>query len=1153
MSSRVVEPCRRINLPCEGYAQRITFKDQTNLVVARVTGRPSGKRGRSSSSKNDEHDEPNGTFTNSSSRKPTGVRGPPSPPSSESSESCSPVEAKQEDTKATFRRDPDTPTDSESELYSEIKPDQGHSTPACPDALHTAPDSWMAMHDGYLTPYSPISAGNVLSPHRILFNSSLSLLGAFEFPEDYTYYEYSANGHLSGLSKVLPLSEILKSQAMSHHVYNAAMALAALTMSSFDPYSRGSISLRRHAFHHSLKAIQGLNAELSSSSTADTVSRSWNYDRILSLFATTMLLANFELQRGALLSWRSHMQGAALCLNTGYKQLMQTPAGMLLIRAFARMALLLRLYNKDYSVTSPETMPTKLSRWLDQLLKQSSHLRDRILLLVEEVTALEIQKRQEPELDSFWSSKSSELLCKLDKWRTDVPVDEIPVDDEISGAYLTISSSDDPASLVRVSALVFPNARDPCTSAVNYAAYLCTSMRARTRYLPDSGRMVPPDAERTALTICRIAAGIPPTRFGESFTHSYGMLPSVVGAYRWSTNPGLRNWVKHWLTGYQGPREGIWNVQQTLKLLATMDSLPKPGWHFVAMKVIDEPQEPSPDLDEAHSNEPFKNVFADEGAFGKQYIASCSIITSEDIDAGNCRPPWSTLLHIAWQVSTGNPESKFREKFCPMCPGYAKARKFMDEGPVIKKRYGKTAKLVNEDEIQEIRRDESLAHTTDSIDEQIFPSLVTKSMTRQQPAVFRDFVLTAFPRFFGLNKYRVHVPWAVYVADVLGTNPALDAAVFCVTSVFMGRSNQDVALQKSSREMYSKALVSLGGMIRHDKIMRSRESVSTSILLSLFEAYSQTSEDSWAQHAAGAALLMSMRGPQSHLTGFDRCLYLSFRSFLAASAFIEGKPCFFEKPEWQSLIYEIRKQDMADPRADGTISAIIDVTDRLFMEVVKIPGLMYRVNRYLNASPPTSPSESEQLISRLYHLKEKIHGLASELRLVATMRGHRNTRGKISLIGPIPSTLPQAFSNGVLRGTKNCFKILDLLLHNLMVSRHESSSPYAIAGTPAGPVLSSSSSSPVSALESMASESFFNEGRIIPFRIVSRFRDFDDAVSLPPSESPKMSPVDKWLDQVASSMGMEAFEVVIEDNTDGSCSSLDVEPQFEHASALPMR
>ncbi|KAH1620486.1 hypothetical protein KXX31_007687 [Aspergillus fumigatus] len=497
------------------------------------------------------------------------------------------------------------------------------------------------------------------------------------------------------------------------------------------------------------------------------------------------------------------------------------------------------------------------------------------------------------------------------------------------------------------------------------------------------------------------------------------------------------------------------------------------------------------------------------------------------------------------------PECSQCRKYGVQCPGYAKVRKFMDEGPVIKKRYGQAADLVNEHEIEEIRRQGSLARPPDSIDERIFPSLVAKSMTRQQPAVFRDFVLTAFPRFFGLNKYRVHVPWAVYVSDVLGTTPALDAAIFCITSVFMGRSNHDVALQSSSREMYSKALVSLGGMIKHDKIMRSRESVSTSILLSLFEAYSQTREDSWAQHAAGAALLMSMRGAKSHLTGFDRCLYLSFRSFLTAAAFIEGKPCFFEKPEWQSLIDEIRKQDMADPRANATISAIIDVTDRLFIEVVKIPGMMYRVNRHLNASPPASPSDTEQLISRLYQCKEKIHGLASELRLVASVQGHRNTRGKLSLIGPIPSTLPQSFSSGVLRGTKNCFKILDLLLHNLTVSQHNKYySPCAVPGTPAGYGPSSSSSSRISAPESMPSESFFDEPRIIPFHIISRFRDFDDGVSFPGIQ---MSPVDKWLDQVASSMGMEAFEVVIDDRIDDSCSRLDVDPQFEHASALPMR
>ncbi|EAW09794.1 uncharacterized protein ACLA_040100 [Aspergillus clavatus NRRL 1] len=357
-------------------------------------------------------------------------------------------------------------------------------------------------------------------------------------------------------------------------------------------------------------------------------------------------------------------------------------------------------------------------------------------------------------------------------------------------------------------------------------------------------------------------------------------------------------------------------------------------------------------------------------------------------------------------------------------------------------------------------------------------------MTRQQPEIFRDFVLTAFPRWFGLNKYRVHVPWASYVADVLGQNAALDAAVFCITSVFMGRSHYDCTLQKSSREMYSKALVSLGGIIKHEEIMRSRESVSTSILLSMFEAYSQTKEDSWVQHAAGAALLMSLRGAKSHLTGFDRCLYLSFRSFLAAAAFIEGKPCLFEKPEWQALISEIRKQDMVDPRANATLSALIDRTDRLFMEVVKIPGLMYHTNQHLHATPRKSPSETDELVTQVQHCKQMIQGLAAEIRLVVSSKGHRNTDGRMTLIGPIPSNLPQSFASGVLRGTSNCFKILGILLHNLAVYQRE---VFLLCSADDSPLESPMSSFSPSSTDSLQGEISFGLPRMIPFRIVSRF------------------------------------------------------------------
>ena len=519
---------------------------------------------------------------------------------------------------------------------------------------------------GYMTPRSPVSV-DFPSPSRVLPNSSLGLAGAFEFPEDYTYFEYSAGGSFASISRVLPLAELFQSEPVSPHVYNAAIALAALTLSSSEQYRTGSMTLRRHAFHHSLKAVQGLQKELTgphqgagASSSSSTALRA---DTALSLFATIMLAANFELQRGSVLSWYSHMRGAASCLNAAHAELLKKPTGMLLIRAFARMALLLRLYNEDYSVTTPGFMSPHLATWLNGLLRDSSRPHDQMLLLVEEVTALEIQKRQHPALDSTWTVKSADLLRRLERWRTHLPSSELPVDDSTTnGAFLTVSSShyspttngsntpndnDDTSteSLIRIPALHFPDSPDPCVSAVNYATYLCTRMRALTRYPntknnnnsdstnPGPDRELPPNTEQTALAICRIAAANPPARFGASFTYSYGMLPSVVGAYRWSDNPGLRSWAKHWLTGYRTTREGIWNVSHTLRLIAAVDPVHRmrPSRRkgqeraFVALRTVDEPVDPSPELEEGDVKRPFKIVMSTRGE--NEEGASSNVVT----------------------------------------------------------------------------------------------------------------------------------------------------------------------------------------------------------------------------------------------------------------------------------------------------------------------------------------------------------------------------------------------------------------------------------------------------------------------------------------------------------------------------------------------
>ncbi|KAF9893031.1 hypothetical protein FE257_012442 [Aspergillus nanangensis] len=419
-------------------------------------------------------------------------------------------------------------------------------------------------------------------------------------------------------------------------------------------------------------------------------------------------------------------------------------------------------------------------------------------------------------------------------------------------------------------------------------------------------------------------------------------------------------------------------------------------------------------------------------------------------------------------------------------------------------------------------------------------------MTHQQPELFRVFVSTAFPRFFGLNRYRVHVPWTVYIADQVGKTPALDGAIYCITSVFLGRSYSDSKLQKSSREVYGKALAAFVDVIKDTTKLASRETLSTSILLSMFETYMSTDQNSWARHASGAALLMSMRGPTAHFTGFDRCLYLSFRSFLVAEAFIHGTPCLFERPQWQTLIDAIRKQDMVDPRASAQISSVIDVSDRLFMEVVKLPGLIHHVRRLSQSSragglDDDDKEEARALETRVQRCRHTIHTLTAELRIAVTTQVPQPVGEKSLFIGPVPSSFPQTFADGLIQGTDVCFKILYLLLHNLSVICQESQTTRADCAAAASPQSSVSLPSTPGSFESDPLPS-----GLISFHLVSRLNAGQSESPLLPRVELR-TPVDKWLDHVASSLGMGAVEVIVDSDPSA------VEDPHLYGAVLPLR
>lgn len=452
----------------------------------------------------------------------------------------------------------------------------------------------------------------------------------------------------------------------------------------------------------------------------------------------------------------------------------------------------------------------------------------------------------------------------------------------------------------------------------------------------------------------------------------------------------------------------------------------------------------------------------------------------------------------------------------------------MDEGPQLRQQFAN-------------RKKSSTPPPAESIDERVTPSLVVRSMGKQQPVIFGDFVLTAFTRWFGLNRYRVHVPWTAYIAQEVGKSRAFDAAIFSVNSVFMGHSHYDDKLQRASREVYCKALRLLADQMRDEAAMISRESVSITIALSLFEAYSRTNPDSWAHHAGGTALLMARRGPAAHLTGFDRCLYLSFRSFLVAEAFVNGKQCLFEQPEWQAHIDQVRVEDMVSPRVDAAIALFIDLQDRIFAEVVKVPGMLCQA-RSLCASPDPE-NATQALAAQTLHCTQTIDSLAAHLRVAATAQnssqwcssnpeknevGNRSTHftTKTKFIGPVPSTFPQEFANSVLRGADKCLVILRLLL-TFLDSEKAASRPgpggtnTGTAGAAAGANGFDSGDGDGDGNPNDQQEDYNPEKKEdtsielpdpLPFRIISKL---DGQLS-----------ADKWLDHVAASMGLEAFDII---------------------------
>jgi hypothetical protein len=113
-----------------------------------------------------------------------------------------------------------------------------------------------------------------------------------------------------------------------------------------------------------------------------------------------------------------------------------------------------------------------------------------------------------------------------------------------------------------------------------------------------------------------------------------------------------------------------------------------------------------------------------------------------------------------------------------------------------------------------------------------------------------------------------------------GTNMALEIAVQATASAFSGVKTRNIPLLQDACTLYGRALN------MHSRLLRLKKEitvhmVSTSVLLSIFEAMHATTASAYCEHINGAAKMIEVAGPEQCMRGVLCQIYYHIRTQLA--------------------------------------------------------------------------------------------------------------------------------------------------------------------------------------------------------------------------------------------------------------------------------
>ncbi|KAI9368213.1 hypothetical protein BJX61DRAFT_233805 [Aspergillus egyptiacus] len=436
------------------------------------------------------------------------------------------------------------------------------------------------------------------------------------------------------------------------------------------------------------------------------------------------------------------------------------------------------------------------------------------------------------------------------------------------------------------------------------------------------------------------------------------------------------------------------------------------------------------------------------------------------------------------------PECSQCRRYGRPCPGYRRTFRFQDEGPGLERRHLQSARRAFKPSITssersvpdaaEMVRDSALAmisrYSSMSEDYGNIGSPTSILLENQHIQCFADFIRTAFPTMYYHNRFRAtdRLDFPSYVIQDVGSHIFQDAAVACLSSVYLAYLSQDSALLKTSRQMYAQSLKEVAKALQTPDAM-SDAMLSTMMMLSVYEMYAQTTDNAWVIHADGVRRLMVSRGAQSHAQGMARSCYIAYRGFLVATAVYKGKPCFLDEEEWQQLSIQVGLEDSQKP---AEWSSSTQPAELVFREIVKCPRYLSEALEvaYLFPSPSVT-SAIPDLIQRIQATRQDLLEKSADLR--ASMDADSPPR-EDAMAG-------ESWPSLILQGAEHTLSILADL---------------------------------TSRLERAAARP--EDSTALSFRVVS---ELDRGPPAPPSNRIDFRAV-TWLDRIASSMGMSGTAIV---------------------------